>query len=210
MDRKEEREQFWISVGPESGYLGSIAEETARKNSGGISPDGARLGWENAKDNDYGNGVAEGWDADDIATEYPYGDPCDAATNGKCGDCNCNSEGITCACADADRKDCPCAPCECDPCDCGNGSHRAPCECEPCTCDPCACPPCENEVNQTRKGDFYAQDNSASGGVQVGYVPLFGANNDCSTLPLPGMIPIEHSDNVPLPDVGPEWQNTQE
>ncbi len=196
MDRKEERENFWISVGPESGYLGTIAEETARKNSGGISPDGARLGWENAKDDDYGNGVAEGWDADDIATEFPYGDPCDAATNGKCGDCGCNGEDTTCA----GGGDCRCAPCECDPC-----------ACDPCECDTGTrtCPPCERKANQMRD-DFYTQDNSASGGVKVGYVPLCGASTDCTTLPLPGMIPIERCDGVPLPDVGPEWQNTQE
>ncbi len=50
MNKKEERDNFWISVGPESGYLGTIAEETARKNDDGISPDGARLGWKNACD----------------------------------------------------------------------------------------------------------------------------------------------------------------
>ncbi len=189
MDRKTERENFWISVGPESGYLGTIAEETARKNSSGISPDGERLGWNNTN-GDYGNGISEGWDADDIATEFPYGDPCDAATNGMCGDCDCNGQDTTCA-----PERCACEPCKCDPC-----------ECEPCEGTPHSCPPCDCKATHAR----HAQDNSASGGVQVGYVPLFGANNDCSTLPLPGMIPVEQTDNVPLPDVGPEWQNTQE
>lgn len=80
MNKKVEREQFWINVGPESGYLGTIAEETARKNDGGISPDGKRLGWQNAADatKDGAKDDTQQRDPDDIATDFPYGDPCDS------------------------------------------------------------------------------------------------------------------------------------
>ncbi len=105
MSKKEERDNFWISVGPESGYLGTIAEETARKNDGGISPDGKRLGWHNA--------------CDCPPTHYqPEG-----KGNCDCGDdCNCTNVRKDCDCTDThqnakhahkDRdcdKGCDCAP----------------------------------------------------------------------------------------------------
>ncbi len=75
MSKKEERDNFWISVGPESGYLGTIAEETARKNDGGISPDGERLGWnQNQAQNHTPRTNSDG---KHDATDYPFGDPCD-------------------------------------------------------------------------------------------------------------------------------------
>ncbi len=191
MNKKEERDNFWISVGPESGYLGTIAEETARKNDGGISPDGQRLGWQNTWDDDYGNGVADGWDADDIATEYPYGDPCDRAENSTCGD---DGKG-GCKCGD----DCDYGNGRKDGCDCGVG-----CDCTPCCGDDerhTAYPCCEG-------GEGKPQDSSASGGVTAGYVPIFGADCACNTIPLPGMIPVEQFNAVPPADLGPERQNT--
>lgn len=138
MNKKKERDNFWINVGPESGYLGTIAEETARKNDGGISPDGKRLGWTNA--------------------------------------------------CDSTEKETP-AP---------RQIEEEPRK----TVYPCC--------DTTCKCDRFIQDNSASGGVTLGYVPIFGANCDCSTLPLPGMVPLDPFDSIPPADFGPEWQNTCE
>lgn len=203
MNKKEERDNFWISVGPESGYLGTIAEETARKNDGGISPDGARLGWKNACD-----------DSERHIGEEVLKNPCDYNCPPFCfGDagteeCSCpptnyhkaaqdDTTNTTCACG----EDCNCgAPCDCNaaPCACGEDCHCAP-NAENTTCAPnkdCDCPP--------------RQDNSASGGVRVGYTPIFGADCDCSTLPLPGFLPVEEGTKIPVADIGPERQNTQE
>lgn len=44
----EEREDFWLEVGPRSAYTGLDAYETATKN-GDVSPDGALLGWPGAE-----------------------------------------------------------------------------------------------------------------------------------------------------------------
>ncbi len=58
-DKKEqERANFWIDVGPASGYIGTIAEETARKN-GDISPDGHRFHWEGGEDGGEDARIAE-------------------------------------------------------------------------------------------------------------------------------------------------------
>ncbi len=87
MSKKEERDNFWISVGPESGYLGTIAEETARKNSGGISPDGERLGWKNVCDYD----------------KQPNA-PTQNSTDYCCPACNCSKADGT----EQDEGDCNC------------------------------------------------------------------------------------------------------
>ncbi len=174
MNKKEERDNFWISVGPESGYLGTIAEETARKNDGGISPDGERLGWKNACD-----------DSERHIGEEVLKNPCDyncppfcfGAANPE--ECSCPPTNYHKAVAQDTARDTTCACGE--DCNCG----------EDCDCQP-------------------RQDNSASGGVQVGYTPIFGADCDCSTLPLPGFLPVEEGTKIPVADIGPERQNTQE
>ncbi len=297
MNKKEERDNFWISVGPESGYLGTIAEETARKNDGGISPDGERLGWKNACDdtdrrvgeqvlenpNDYncppfhfgdasahnsetmrsGDGCNCGYDRDfsdgvtprelenpdDFATHYPYGDPCDSAPRANTPICSRNGiDEHPCDCAD----DCDCGDdCNCDrsenrncgdKCDCGNNhsdssrsgnSKQGNCDCSASSAKhstqsgaPTNTKNGTNSATQSISGvdsparraghsnhgtgDDFTQNNSASGGVTVGYTPIFGADCDCGILPLPGMIPIENMNTIPPADLGPERQNTQE
>ena len=42
---EEEREDFWLEIGPASAYYGTDAYETAKEN-GDASPDGKALGFE--------------------------------------------------------------------------------------------------------------------------------------------------------------------
>ena len=44
----EEREEFWLELGPAGAYYGTDAYETAQEN-GDASPDGKRLGFEGAE-----------------------------------------------------------------------------------------------------------------------------------------------------------------
>ncbi len=231
MSKKEERDNFWISVGPESGYLGTIAEETARKNDGGISPDGERLGWKNACDDsdrhigeevlenpcDYNcppfcfgdapantnatkqpdsvhnDTLTEQENPNDFATRYPYGDPCDCGKDCNCGDskdCGCGSKG------GMDGNDAHASS--------HTGSHNK---------TNAAQHMGTGKLDCEERSDCmaFSQDCSASGGVTVGYTPIFGANCDCGILPLPGLMPIEEATRaMPRADVGPEHQNTQE
>ena len=45
---EQEREDFWLEIGPASAYIGTDAYETAKQN-GDASPDGKRLGFEGAE-----------------------------------------------------------------------------------------------------------------------------------------------------------------
>ncbi len=149
MNRTEERDNFWINVGPESGYLGTIAEESARKNDGGISPDGKRLGWENANQTKHPDGVPYCHD-----TSGYDGPPCCEEPRTKTGESRTLHTRKS-ACNDA--PDCDCGvDCGCDAnCHCADGYQDA-------------------------------------------------------IFPLPDMMPSnEMGIPIPIPDVGPEQQNTQ-
>lgn len=45
---EEEREDFWLEIGPSSAYYGTDSYETAKEN-GDASPDGKRLGFDGAE-----------------------------------------------------------------------------------------------------------------------------------------------------------------
>ncbi len=137
MNKKEERDNFGISVGPESGYLGTIAEETARKNSGGISPDGERLGWKNAHDSH---------NKAPSATNAPG---CDCGTDCDCPPCHCPPCDNT-KTPNGDSNQAP--NCDCPP---NGSSNQAPnSDCPPnCNCAPgCTCTP---EYNDTKNATDY-------------------------------------------------------
>lgn len=45
---EQDREDFWLEIGPAAAYYGTDAYETAKQN-GDASPDGRRLGFEGAE-----------------------------------------------------------------------------------------------------------------------------------------------------------------